>query len=170
VINAMGAWAALLGGDPWPPPVEPVRGQLIAFDVAPPVLRHVIASPRGYLVPRADGRLVAGSTSERAGFDKSVTAGGMRSVLDIALEIVPALADHRVADAWAGLRPATPDRMPFIGRGGLPGLWHACGLFRNGVLLGPLVGELIADLVTGEPVPFDLEPFSPARFAPGQPL
>jgi glycine oxidase len=170
VINAMGAWAALLGGDPWPPPVEPVRGQLVAFDLAPPLLRHVIASPRGYLVPRADGRLVAGSTSERAGFDKSVTAGGMRSVLDIALEIAPVLADHRVADSWAGLRPATPDRLPFLGRGALPGLWHACGLFRNGVLLGPLVGELIADLVTGDTVPFDLEAFSPARFAPVRPV
>lgn len=168
VINAMGAWAGLLGGDPWPPAVEPVRGQLIAFDVAPPLLRHVIASPRGYLVPRADGRLVAGSTSERAGFDKSVTAGGMRYVLDVALEIAPALTDHRVADAWAGLRPATPDGLPFIGPGALPGLFHACGLFRNGILLGPLVGELVADLVLGRRPTVDLAAFSPSRFAPAR--
>lgn len=169
VINAMGAWAALLGGDPWPPAVEPVRGQLISFDVAPPLLHHVIASTRGYLVPRADGRLLAGSTTERAGFDKSVTAGGMRQVLDIALEIAPSLADHRVADAWAGLRPGTPDGLPFIGRGAVPGLWHACGLFRNGVLLGPLVGELIADLVLGDAPATDLGAFSPSRFAPARP-
>jgi glycine oxidase len=147
--------------------VEPVRGQIIAFDVAPPLLRHVIASPRGYLVPRADGRLLAGSTSERAGFDKSVTAGGMRYVLEVALEMVPALADHRVADAWAGLRPATPDGLPFIGPGALPGLFHACGLFRNGILLGPLVGELVADLVLGRQPAIDLGPFAPGRFAPG---
>jgi glycine oxidase len=168
VINAMGAWAGLLGGDPWPPAVEPVRGQLIAFDVAPPVLRHVIASPRGYLVPRADGRLLAGSTTERAGFDKSVTAGGMRYVLDVALEMVPALADQRIADSWAGLRPGTPDGLPFIGPGALPGLFHACGLFRNGILLGPLVGELVADLVLGRPPSVDLRAFSPSRFAPAR--
>jgi glycine oxidase len=168
VINAMGAWAALLAGDPWPPAVEPVRGQLIAFDVAPPLLRHVTASPRGYLVPRADGRLVAGSTSERAGFDKSVTAAGLRYVLEVALEIVPALADHRVADTWAGLRPATPDGLPFIGPGGLPGLFHACGLFRNGILLGPLVGELVADLVLGRGSSLDLAAFAPGRFAPAR--
>ena len=168
VINATGAWAGLLGGDPWPPAVEPVRGQLIAFDVAPPLLRHVIASRRGYLVPRADGRLLAGSTSERAGFDKSVTAGGMRYVLDVALEIAPALADQRIADAWAGLRPATPDGLPFIGPGALPGLFHACGLFRNGILLGPLVGELVADLVLGRRLGVDLTPFSPSRFAPAR--
>jgi glycine oxidase len=168
VINAMGAWAALLGGDPWPPAVEPVRGQLVAFEMAPPMFRHVLASPRGYLVPRADGRLVAGSTAERAGFDKSVTAAGLRSVLDIALEIAPTLADVRVADAWAGLRPGTPDGLPFIGPGGLPGLWHACGLYRNGILLGPLVGELVADLALGRTPAVDLAPFSPARFAPAR--
>jgi glycine oxidase len=168
VVNAMGAWAALLGGDPWPPAVEPVRGQIIAFDVAPPLLRHVVACPRGYLVPHADGRLVAGSTSERAGFDKSLTAAGMRYVLDVALEIAPSLADQRVANAWAGLRPATPDGLPFIGPGALPGLWHACGLFRNGILLGPLVGELVADLLSGVTPSLDLRPFSPSRFAPAR--
>jgi glycine oxidase len=166
VVNAMGAWAGLLGGDPRPPAVEPVRGQLISFDVAPPLLRHVVASPRGYVVPRADGRLVAGSTSERAGFDKSVTAGGLRAVLDIALELAPALADQRVAETWAGLRPGTPDGLPLIGRGAVPGLWHACGLFRNGILLGPLVGELVAGLVMGEPPDLDLGAFSPERLAP----
>lgn len=168
VVNAMGAWAGLLAGDPWPPAVEPVRGQLISFDVAPPPLRHVIASPRGYLVPRADGRLLAGSTSERAGFDKSVTAAGMRYVLDVALEIAPVLADQRIGDAWAGLRPGTPDGLPFLGPGALPGLFHACGLFRNGILLGPLVGEIVADLVLGRHPSVDLGAFSPSRFAPAR--
>src|SRR5207245_1927390 len=80
VINAMGAWAALLDGDPQPPPVAPVRGQIVAFDLAPALLRHVVCSPRGYLVPRSDGRTLAGSTMENAGFDKSVTAGSLRAV------------------------------------------------------------------------------------------
>lgn len=164
VINAMGAWAGLLGGDPLPPPVEPVRGQMIAFDVAPPLVRHVVYWGHGYLVPRADGRVLAGSTMEQAGFDKSVTAAGLRAVLDVALRIAPILADVRVADVWAGLRPGTPDGLPVLGAGALPGLYQAGGLYRNGILLGPLVGELVADLARGRQPTIDLSPFTPTRF------
>jgi glycine oxidase len=164
VINAMGAWAALLGGDPWPPAVEPVRGQIIAFDVAPPLLRHVIASPRGYLVPRADGRLVAGSTSERAGFDKSVTAGGLRAVLEIALEIAPRLLDVPVVDSWAGLRPGTPDGWPYIGPfAAVPRLIAATGHFRNGILQAPATAEIVSTLVMGSRLPVDIAALSPDR-------
>jgi glycine oxidase len=165
VVNAMGAWAGMLEGDPQPPPVEPVRGQIVAFDMAPTLLRHVVYSHRGYLVPRADGRLLAGSTSERAGFDKSVTAGALRRVLDIALEIAPVLAEVPVAETWAGLRPGSPDGWPILGPGALPGLVHAAGLFRNGILLGPLVGEIAAALARGVPPGEDLAPFDPGRFA-----
>jgi glycine oxidase len=168
VINAMGAWAGLLERDPQPPPVEPVRGQIVAFDMAPVLLRHVVASPRGYLVPRSDGRTLAGSTSERAGFDKSVTAFGLKRVLAIALEIAPVLSDVPVADSWAGLRPGTPDGLPVIGPGALPGLFHAAGLYRNGILLGPLVGEIVAGLVLGRAPEIDLSPFSVDRFARAQ--
>lgn len=165
VVNAAGAWAGLLGGDPAPPPVEPIRGQIVAFDVAPPALRHVVVSPRGYLVPRGDGRILAGSTAERAGFDKSVTAAGLRSVLDAAIELAPFVADVPVADTWAGLRPGTPDGLPILGPGALPGLVHAAGLFRNGILLGPLVGEIAADLATNRAPSIDITAFSPSRFA-----
>jgi glycine oxidase len=164
VINAMGAWAGLLAGDPQPPPVEPMRGHIVAFDVAPALLRHVVCSPRGYLVPRSDGRTLAGSTVERAGFDKSVTAGSLRKVLDIALELSPVLAEVPVADSWAGLRPGSADGLPIIGRGAAEGLFHAGGLFRNGILLGPLVGELIAELAMGRPSAVDLSAFDPGRF------
>ena len=164
VVNAGGAWAGLLGRDPAPPPIEPVRGQILALDMAPQPLRHVVVSPRGYVVPRLDGRLIAGSTSERVGYDKSVTAGGMRTLLEVALEIAPVLADVRVVDAWAGLRPATPDGMPVLGPGGVPGLFHAAGLYRNGILIGPLAGEIVAGLVLGQAPPVDLTPFSLARF------
>jgi glycine oxidase len=165
VINAMGAWAGQLGGDPQPPPVEPVRGQIVAFDMAPPLLRHVVCSPHGYLVPRSDGRLLAGSTTEKAGFDKSVTAGALRRVLDIALEIAPHLGDVRIADTWAGLRPGSPDGAPILGGGRIPGLFYAGGLYRSGVLLGPLVGELVAALALGRPPGVDLSPFRPERFS-----
>ena len=166
VINALGAWASLIAGDPAPPPVEPVRGHIIAFDVQPLAFHHVIVSRRGYLVPRSDGRLLAGSTMERAGFDKSVTAASLRAVLDIALEISPRLGGLRVADTWAGLRPGTPDGLPILGPGGLAGLYHAAGLYRNGILLGPLVGELVAEMAAGAPPAPDLAPFAPARFHP----
>jgi glycine oxidase len=167
VINAGGAWAGQLAGDPAPPVVEPVRGQLLALEMAPPPLRHAVVSPRGYVVPRMDGRLIVGSTSERAGFDKSVTAAGLRTLLDIALEIAPVLGDVRVADSWAGLRPATPDGLPVVGCGAVTGLFHAAGLYRNGILLGPLVGEIVAGLVMGQPAPVDLSAFAPGRFAGG---
>ena len=169
VINAMGAWASLLAGDPLPPPVEPVRGHIVAFDMAPALLRHVVCSPRGYLVPRADGRTLAGSTTERAGFDKIVTADGLGTVLAIALEIAPVLGDVGVADSWAGLRPGTPDGLPIIGAGALPGLFHATGLYRNGILMGPLVGEIVAGLIRGQASPVGLAPFSVTRFAAGRP-
>ena len=164
VVNAAGAWAGLLPGDPAPPPVEPVRGHIVAFDVAPPILRHVAWSPGGYLVPRADGRLLAGSTLEHAGFDKSVTAGALAAVLAIALEIVPRLAGVAVAGSWAGLRPGSPDGLPIVGPGGVPGLIHATGLFKNGILLGPLVGEAAARLALGRDPGIDLAPYAPARF------
>jgi glycine oxidase len=164
VINAMGAWAGTLPGDPFPPPVEPIRGQIVAFDTSPVLLRRVVYSARGYLVPRSDGRLLAGSTAERAGYEKAVTASGLRTILNLALEIAPVLADVPVADSWAGLRPGTPDSLPIVGPGAVAGLIHATGLFRNGILLGPLVGEIAAALAIGEAIPIDLRPFRLDRF------
>jgi glycine oxidase len=164
VVNAAGAWAGRLEGDPEPPPVEPVRGQIATFVVAPALVRHVVWSARGYLVPRPDGRLLAGTTLENAGFDKSVTAGGLRAVLDIALEIAPRLVDVPIVDTWAGLRPGTPDGWPILGAGGLGGLFHAAGLYRNGILLGPLAGESVARLAMGRPPGVDLAPFAVTRF------
>ena len=164
VVNAMGAWAGLVPGDAAPPPVEPVRGHIVAFDLAAGLLHRVVCSHRGYLVPRADGRLLAGSTVERAGFDKSVTAAALHAVLAIALELAPMLSGVRIADSWAGLRPGTPDDLPIIGMGSVEGLVHAAGLFRNGILLGPLIGEAAARLALGRDPGIDLTPFSPSRF------
>jgi glycine oxidase len=163
VIEAMGAWSALLGGDPSPPPVEPVRGQIVCFE-RPGHLSHVVCTTRGYIVPRADGRLLAGSTTERAGYEKSVTPAGLEAIRRIALEIAPGLAEARVADSWAGLRPGTPDGLPIIGPGAVPGLLHATGLYRSGILLGPLVGEAAARMALGADPGIDLSPFSPSRF------
>jgi len=163
VIEAMGAWAALLPGDPSPPPMEPVRGQILVYP-SPGLLRHVLCTARGYIVPRADGRMIAGSTLERAGFDKSVTAEGRDTITRIVLEIAPALRGRQPFDSWAGLRPGTPDRLPVVGPGALAGLFHATGLYRSGILLGPLVGEAVARMAMGSDPGIDLAAFSPDRF------
>jgi glycine oxidase len=108
--------------------------------------------------------LLAGSTLERAGYVKKVTPDGLETVLRIAVEIAPRLGDERVADSWAGLRPGTPDHLPVVGPGAARGLIHATGLYRSGILLGPLVGEAAARLAMGEDPGIDLSAFSPARF------
>jgi glycine oxidase len=164
VVNATGAWAGGIPGDPLPPPVEPVRGHIVAFDVPAGFVDRVLCSHRGYVVPRSDGRLLAGSTVERVGFDKSVTAGAVQAILAIALEIAPRLAEARIAQSWAGLRPGTPDDLPIVGKGAVPGLFHATGLYRNGILLGPLVGEAVARLAQGRAPEIDLGAFAPDRF------
>jgi glycine oxidase len=153
------------------PQIEPVRGQMLCFEHAPvemQALRHVVYSPRGYLVPRRDGRLLAGSTTERAGFDCSLTAGGVHSVASNALEIAPAVANLRLVDAWAGLRPRSPDGWPVLGESAeVKSLFYATGHYRNGILLAPATGEIVAGLVTDgatDLLPRTLALFSPARF------
>jgi glycine oxidase len=149
------------------PQIEPVRGQMLCFDSRPQLVRHVIYSPRGYLVPRRDGRLLAGSTSERAGFAKQVTAGGIGSILGHAMEIAPTIARLPMLDSWAGLRPRADDGLPVLGPcGEIEGLFYATGHYRNGILLAPITGELIAQAVIDKIVSPLLVPFSPNRFDP----
>ena len=107
VVIAAGSWSSLLRCDEAQRfEVEPARGQMAALEMPAPAARHVIYSRRGYLVPRLGGYLIAGSTTERAGYDKRVTAGGMASVINNAIEIMPCVADHAVIETWAGLRRA----------------------------------------------------------------
>ena len=158
-------------GLPVHPLIEPVRGQMLCLrqTTSPePFVRHVVYSPRGYLVPRRDGRLLAGSTSECAGFDASVTAGGVHRIASNAFEIAPEAAALRLADTWAGLRPRASDGLPVLGESGeVKNLFYATGHYRNGILLAPANGEIIADLVTVGTTrwpPRALEAFSPTRF------
>ena len=138
---------------------------MICFDAKPQLTRHVIYSPRGYLVPRQDGRLLAGSTSEHAGFTKQVTAGGLNHIIGNAREISPKILNLPIVDTWAGLRPRAPDGLPVLGPcGEIEGLFYATGHYRNGILLAPVTGELIAEaVVTGRVSPL-LAAFSPNRF------
>ena len=148
-------------------PTRPVRGQMIALRPEGFALGRVLRSERGYLVPRRDGRVVAGSTKEEAGFEKRVTAGGIRKVLDAAIELCPALAGAEIAETWSGLRPGTPDDLPILGPCDVEGLLIATGHYRNGILLTPVTAKLICDwIVHGRTFfeAFDAEAFSPLRF------
>jgi glycine oxidase len=164
LINALGAWARQLEGPPSSaPPVRPVKGHMMSL-VDGPALRHVVYGNHGYIVPRVDGRLIVGSTMEEAGFDTRVTAEGVARLIGIAAAIAPATKKATIADMWTGLRPATPDGLPVIGKGAIDGLVIAGGLFRNGILLGPLVGEIAAALALGETPAVNLSAFDPGRF------
>ena len=164
VVVAAGTWSSEIEGSRTPK-IEPVRGQMICFDAKPQLTRHVIYSPRGYLVPRHDGRLLAGSTSENAGFTKEVTAGGINTILANAQEISPGIANLPIVDTWAGLRPRAADGLPVLGPcDEIDGLFYATGHYRNGILLAPVTGELIAEAVVAGHVSPLLAAFSPNRF------
>ncbi|MEO7539877.1 MAG: glycine oxidase ThiO [Pyrinomonadaceae bacterium] len=151
-VLATGAWTSLikLGHSEMPLAVEPVRGQMISFRTRPGQFRHVISSRRGYLVPRVDGRVLAGSTTERVGFANEVTDEAFRELRQMASEISPFLNDEP-EDAWSGLRPYSPDGYLLLGRlEGIEGLMIATAHYRNGILLAPLTAEIVAsDLTDG---------------------
>ncbi len=167
VVLAAGAWSLQVAGNGLPAgAVRPVRGQIAVLDTRPPLLSRVIFSDKGYVVPRPDGRILCGSTMEEAGFEKAVTAGGLLRVLELAVEVAPALAAAPVVETWSNFRPATPDGLPILGPGTVPGLFYATGHYRNGVLLAPVTADVVADAVLGRPASVDLAPFGPARLAP----
>jgi glycine oxidase len=162
VIVAAGAWTSQI--IPATVQIDPVRGQMLCFN-APHMASHVIYSERGYLVPRRDGRLLAGSTSEHVGFDKSVTEDGVQSIKSMAFEIAPCLKDFELIDSWAGFRPHAEDNFPVLGADEeLAGLFYATGHYRNGILLAPITAKLLTDSILHEGDSALLEKFSPARF------
>jgi glycine oxidase len=169
VILAAGAWTSFLTPSDKGAQgvsIEPVRGQMLCFETRQRLARHVIYSPRGYIVPRLDGRLLAGSTTERAGFEKLVTDAGVRFITAHAQEIAPAVSGLPLIDSWAGLRPRASDDWPVLGASGeVDGLFYATAHYRNGILLAPLTGELLAEqIMTGQTSPL-INAFSPDRFA-----
>ncbi len=145
-------------------PTRPVRGQMVALVSSKVRLRRVLRSERGYIVPREDGSLIAGSTLENAGFVKAVTLGGLQQILAAAVELVPALEDAAVAETWSGLRPDTPDHLPVLGPTDVEGLVIATGHYRNGILLAPITAKLIREWITARNASVFAEAFSPLRF------
>ena len=164
-VLAAGCWsgglAASAGIDI---PTVPCRGQMLEFELASP-LPMVVRAGHHYLVPRARGRVVVGTTAEYVGFEKSVTAEGMASILQAALRLAPFLGEARFRRTWAGLRPDTADHLPVLGRSGVRGLTLATGHFRNGILLAPITAKLIAEMVAANSSPPALEAFRASRFS-----
>ena len=174
VVLAAGAWSRGIGGLPPDrrPPVRPVKGQMLALrmDPAAPLLNHVLWAPGAYLVPRRDGRLIVGATVEEKGFDETITAGGMLTLLEAAWRAIPAVEELPIEEIWVGHRPGSRDDAPILGRGPLEGLFYATGHHRNGILLAPVTADAMARLVLDDVVdpairPFGLERFLPARAA-----
>jgi len=165
VVLAAGAWTSQINSSLALPQLEPVRGQMLCYETRPRIARHVIYSSRGYLVPRRDGRLLAGSTTEWVGFDKRVTDEGIRAIKSMAIEIAPTLAHLTPVDSWAGFRPRTTDDLPVLGScEEIAGLFYATGHYRNGILLAPITAQLIATaIVDGATSPMPAA-FSPDRF------
>jgi glycine oxidase len=150
VVLAAGAWSGALADVR----VHPVKGQLLHLRTrtgAAPLARRIIRTPRCYVVPRADGRVVVGATSEEKGFDTSVDAGAVHRLLEAAWEVLPDVWELEFVQVIAGLRPATPDNRPLIGPSSVDGLIHATGHYRNGILLAPLTAERVAAALTRVP-------------------
>lgn len=166
-VIAAGAWAGALMADIGVDlPVRPVRGQILLLEGPPGRLKHLLLHKDQYAVPRDDGRILVGSTVEEAGFDNRVTAEGAAFLLGRLAEFAPGMLGLTLAGSWSGLRPATPDRLPYLGKvEGLDGVVLACGLYRNGILLAPLVAGIVADLAGGREPAFDVSAFRPGRAA-----
>ncbi len=137
---------------------------MVSLRCAAAKIDRVLWSERIYVVPRNDGRILCGATVEHVGFDKTVTASGMRANLDAAIELAPVLATAQVEESWAGLRPDTPDHLPIIGPTEIAGLLIATGHFRSGVLLAPITAKLISEFILEKTPSVDWEKFSPMRF------
>ncbi|MFE2517208.1 glycine oxidase ThiO [Streptomyces mirabilis] len=174
VVLAAGSLSGRLPGVPADvlPPVRPVKGQVLRLTVpkryAPFLSRTVRAVVRGsqvYLVPRENGELVVGATSEELGWDTTVTAGGVYELLRDAHELVPGITELPLTETRAGLRPGSPDNAPLLGPTALDGLLLATGHYRNGVLLTPVTGDAMAHVLTTGELPEEARPFTPGRFS-----
>ncbi len=178
VLTSRGPFAAghvVLAAGPWSSqvdpelrrlmPVLPVRGQIVLLEARPRLFARIIERGRCYLVPRLDGRIVVGATQEHdVGFEKRNTAEGIHHLLTLSQRMVPSLASATLVRTWAGLRPGTPDDWPFLGPvPGMEGLLAAAGHFRSGLILAPLTGRIIADLVTTGRCEHDLSRYAPGR-------
>jgi glycine oxidase len=163
VANCAGAWAGQI--EPHLFPTRPVKGQMLCVIMPQKeMVHHVIRTPDVYLIPRNDGRMLIGATVEEAGFDKQTVPETIQKLRQAALDLVPRLADARILEAWAGLRPGTLDGLPILGATATPGYFVATGHFRDGILLAPVTARVMGRVITGERPELDLSAFAAGRF------
>ena len=163
-VIAAGCFSGTIEGAARYAPVRPAKGQMAALRAEEVTIDRVLWTGKVYLVPRNDGRILAGATVEYAGFDKRVTAAGMEKILSAAIALVPGLADARIEETWAGLRPDSQDHLPILGPTDVDGLLMATGHFRSGILLTPITARLLREWITEQRVSVDWDRFSPLRF------
>jgi glycine oxidase len=168
-LLSAGAWSeALLEPLGWRPGIRPVRGQIALLNTGPPLLHRILLEGKRYLVPRPDGRVLIGSTEEDAGFDKRTTATAIADLLELGQRLVPQLAGAHLERCWAGLRPGSPDGMPFLGPvPGIANLFVAAGHFRAGIQLSPGTALVLKELLLDQPLTVSLEAFRLDRASPG---
>jgi glycine oxidase len=168
VVNCAGAWAGQIG--PHPFPTRPVKGQMLCLAMPErEMVRHVVRSPEVYLIPRTDGRMLIGATVEEAGFDKKTVPETILKLRQAAFDLVPKLDGARILEAWAGLRPGTPDGLPILGATPTPGYFVATGHFRDGILLAPATAKVMAEVMTVQTPSWQLVPFAAQRFSQDNP-
>jgi len=164
LVLAAGAWSSAISGLPRALPIEPVRGQMLAYSAAP--VSRAVYGPTGYVVPRADGRTLVGATMERAGFDATTTAEGITKLERTGGEILPSLTQLKPSQAWAGIRPISADLQPILSADADdPRLVYATGHSRNGVLMTPLTADCVAAILADDIAPADLSAFAADRFS-----
>jgi glycine oxidase len=165
-VIAAGCFSARIEGAAAYAPVIPAKGQMMALRCKAAHLQKDLWLEHNYLVPRSDGRIIAGATVEYEGFDRSVTAAGLHQILNAAFSLLPSLDKARVEETWAGLRPDSPDHLPILGPTDRDGLLIATGHFRSGILLTPITARLVREWIMSQKVSVDWRPFSPMRFQP----
>ncbi len=171
VVVAAGSWSTRIEGISRlglaPTAVEPVRGQMIELELDEPWLGPTVDGPVAYLSPREDGRMLVGSTVERVGYERAVTAGAVARLLTEAIRMVPSLESARLKETWCGFRAATRDQLPILDRVGKVVL--ATGHYRNGIVLAPITADVVVALAAGEAPPLDITPFGLARLVEARP-
>jgi glycine oxidase len=171
-VNCCGAWSGGGSGEGAGEqerglgklPVVPVKGQMANLRCAPERLRCVVRAPGIYLVPRGDGRVTIGATIEHVGFDERVEELSIRRMAEAALSLLPEAKAPPEMDMWAGLRPGTPDGLPILGAADQKSCWHATGHYRDGILLAPVTGHVMAQAMLGEATDVSLGAFAASRF------
>jgi glycine oxidase len=162
VVNCAGAWAGQIA--PYNFPTRPVKGQMLCVIMPQKeMVRHVIRTPDVYLIPRTDGRMLIGATQEEAGFNKQAVPETIQKLHRSALDLVPNLAEARILEDWAGLRPGTPDALPILGATATAGYFVATGHFRDGILLAPVTALVMGQVMAGETPKFNLRAFEATR-------